>query len=134
VDQPALQRQTPFAWNISPTYDTKHFSLRVGLAFNGTSIYEYQYIAPVLTPGAGSDPSGLGPKGPSGDAYTYAHLQVDAQGSYRIGHGFSVMAYGLNLTNEVFGFYTGSQQFVMQREYYKPTYGGGLRYTWGDKL
>jgi TonB-dependent receptor len=134
VDQPALQRQTPYAWNISPTYDTKHFSLRVGVAFNGTSIYQYQYISPVLAPGAGTDPSGLGPKGPSGDIYTYAHLQVDAQGTYHIGHGFSVMAYGLNLTNEVFGFYTGSQQFVNQREYYKPTYGGGLRYTWGDKL
>ena len=42
------------------------------------------------------------------------------------------MAYGLNLTNEVFGYYQGSTQFVNQREYYKPTYGGGLRYTFGS--
>ena len=43
------------------------------------------------------------------------------------------MAYGLNITNEVFGFYQGSTQFVNQREYYKPTYGGGLRYTLGEQ-
>jgi outer membrane receptor protein involved in Fe transport len=135
TDHPALQRQTPYAWNISPTYDTKRLSLRMGIAYNGTDIYSYYYITPSEVPGAKNpDPNGLGPKGPNGDIYTYAHLQVDAQGSYRIGRGFSVMAYGLNLTNEVFGYYQGSTQFVNQREYYKPTYGGGLRYTWGDKL
>jgi len=135
TDQPALQRQTPNSWNLSPTYDTKHFSVRVGLAFNGTSIYTYNYITPSATLGLiggnSTDPSGLGPKGPSGDTYTYAHMQLDAQGSYRAGH-FTLMAYGLNLTNEVFGYYTGSTQFVAQREYYKPTYGGGLRYTFGE--
>jgi hypothetical protein len=40
-----------------------------------------------------------------------------------------VYAYGLNLNNEVFGFYNGSPQYVVQREYYKPTYAGGLRYN-----
>jgi hypothetical protein len=43
------------------------------------------------------------------------------------------MAYGLNLQNSVFGYYTGSSQFINQREYYKPTYGGGLRYTFGQE-
>ena len=108
TDSPALQRQTPYSWNIGPTYDTKRLSLRMGIAYNGTSIYSYYYIDPALVPGANNpDPNGLGPKGPTGDIYTYAHLQVDAQGSYHIGHGFSVMAYGLNLTNEVFGYYQG---------------------------
>ena len=32
------------------------------------------------------------------------------------------MVSGLNLNNEVFGFYQGSSQFPIQREYYKPTY------------
>ena len=41
------------------------------------------------------------------------------------------MVSGLNLNNEVFGYYTGSDQFVNQREYYKPTYTGGLRYNFG---
>jgi TonB-dependent receptor len=135
TDHPALQRQTPYSWNIGPTYDTKHLSLRMGIAYNGTDIYQYYYITPSQVPGASNpDPNGLGPKGPNGDIYTYGHLQVDAQGTYHIGHGFSVMAYGLNLTNEVFGYYQGNTEFVNQREYYKPTYGGGVRYTWGDKL
>ena len=132
IDQPALQRQTPNAWNISPTYDTKRLSVRVGFQYTGASIYTYDYVSPVAAPGVGADPSGLGPKGPSGDVYTYAHTQLDAQGSYKIGRGFTAMAYGLNLTNEVFGYYQGSLQFVNQREYYKPTYGGGLRYTFGE--
>jgi hypothetical protein len=39
------------------------------------------------------------------------------------------MAYGLNLNNEVFGYYTGSTNFVNQREYYRSTYAGGVKYT-----
>jgi TonB-dependent receptor len=125
TDHPTLQRQTPNSFNLGPTYDTKHISVRVGLQWTGASIYTYQW-----TPGL--DYSGLGPKGPSGDIYTYQHTQLDAQGSYRFGHGFTLMAYGLNLTNEVFGFYQGATQFVNQREYYRPTWGGGLTYAWGD--
>jgi len=34
---------------------------------------------------------------------------------------------GLNLTNEVFGYYTGSPVFVNQRESYKSDYSGRLR-------
>jgi TonB-dependent receptor len=125
TDQPALQRQTPQSWNLGPTYDTKRLSVRAGLQYTGASIYTYNWSP-------GIDVSHLGPKGPSGDIYTYAHMQVDAQGSYKIGRGFTAMAYGLNLTNEVFGYYQGSTQFVNQREYYRPTYGGGLRYTFGE--
>jgi hypothetical protein len=54
---------------------------------------------------------------------------VDAQASYRLGKGIEVYAQGLNLNNEVFGFYYGSLQYIAQREYYHPTYGGGLRWT-----
>jgi len=121
-DSPALQRQAPNSWNISPTYDRGRFSVRVGLAYNGPSIYQYEYQA-------ASDPSALGPKGPSGDIYTLPHLQLDAQASVRLAHGVSMIAYGLNLTNEVFGYYQGSPIFVNQREYYQPTYAMGLRYN-----
>ena len=41
------------------------------------------------------------------------------------------MVSGLNLNNEVFGYYQGSTQFVNQREYYKPTYSGGFRFDLG---
>ena len=37
------------------------------------------------------------------------------------------MVYGLNLNNEVFGFYNGSPQYVVQREFYKPTIAFGVR-------
>ena len=58
-----------------------------------------------------------------------AHLQLDAQGSIRLGHGLSAVVSALNITNEVFGYYTGSQIFVNQREFYKSDYSGGLRYS-----
>ncbi len=122
TDHPTLQRQAPNNWNISPTYDKGRVSIRVGLAYNGPSIYGYSYQL-------SSDPSGLGPKGPSGDVYTLAHLQLDVQGSLRLKYGFTFIASGLNLTDEVFGYYTGSPIFVNQREYYKPTYSIGMRYT-----
>jgi TonB-dependent receptor len=129
TDTPALQMQTPNVWNISPTYDTKRLSARLGLSYNGPCIFQYSWLAPTLI--AGSDPSGLGPKGPSGDIYTYPHMQVDAQMSYRLPRGLTLMAYGLNLTNEVFGYYQGSPQFVNQREYYKPSYAFGMKYDFG---
>jgi hypothetical protein len=40
--------------------------------------------------------------------------------------GFSYVMYGLNLTNEVFGFYQGSTQYMIQREYYGPA---GFRWS-----
>jgi hypothetical protein len=59
----------------------------------------------------------------------YGHYQFDTQASYHLPLGFQVYAYGLNLNNEVFGFYNGSKQYVVQREYYHPTYAGGIRWT-----
>jgi hypothetical protein len=37
--------------------------------------------------------------------------------------------YGLNLTDEVFGFYNGSTQYMLQREYYRPTIAAGMRWN-----
>lgn len=131
TDHPSLIDQAANTWNISPTYDTRRFSLRTGIAYNGKSLFSYNWVSPDAAPGAGADPSGLGPKGPSGDVWTLPHMQVDAQATYRFWRGFSFLVSGLNLNNEVFGYYTGSDQFVQQREYYKPTYTGGLRYNFG---
>ena len=47
----------------------------------------------------------------------------------RLAHGLSLVAYGLNLNNEVFGFYNGSPQYVVQREYYQPTIAMGIRWN-----
>lgn len=129
TDSPRMIDQATNTWNLSPTFDRKRLSIRAGLSYNGKSPFSYNWISPSLAPGAGADPSGLGPSGPSGDVWTLAHYQVDAQGTYRIWKGLSMLVSGLNLNNEVFGYYTGSDVFVNQREYYKPTYTGGLRYN-----
>ena len=126
-DHPTTIDQAPNTWKISPSYDTNRFSARLGLAYDEASLFSYSYVAPTYVTGA--DVSGLGPHGPSGDIFTLTHYQVDAQVSYRFYKGINVVADGLNLNNEVFGYYQGSGQFVNQREYYKPTYSGGLRYN-----
>ena len=118
-DNPPLQRQAPNNWNLSPTYDRGRISLRVGLSYNGASIYAYQY----------QDGAQFGLRGPFGDIYFYPHLQLDAQASIRLAKGFSAIVYGLNLNNEVFGFYNGDPKYVLQREYYGPTIGAGVRWN-----
>jgi hypothetical protein len=40
-----------------------------------------------------------------------------------------VLASGLNMNNEVFGFYNGSPEYMTQREYYEPTFSFGLRWN-----
>jgi len=56
---------------------------------------------------------------------------VDAQASYRIprGHGIQAVVSLLNLNNEVFGFYFGSEKYPIRREYYSRTVSLGLRWT-----
>jgi TonB-dependent receptor len=121
TDKPAMLRQAPNTWNVSPTFDTKKFSMRLGMTYNDKMIYAYQWFD-------GAD-NVAGVKGPAGDNYLYSHMQTDVQASYKLPWGLQVYGYGLNLNNEVFGFYNGSPQYVVQREYYKPTYAGGLRYN-----
>jgi TonB-dependent receptor len=137
TDNPALLRQAPNTWNISPTYDRRRLSIRVGLAYNGPNIFQYQYhdlsLNPTPPPAATPNPQPGGTKGPSGDNYLYSHFQVDAQGSYYLGKGVTAIVSGLNLNNAVFGFYNGSPQFVVQREYYKPTYTFGFRWDLGHE-
>jgi len=137
TDSPALLRQAPDTWNISPTFDRGRLSIRVGLAYNGRNIFAYAYQNLTRDPAVTGDPSGrtVAPitptppiNGPTGDLYLYPHLQVDAQGSFRIRRGLQFVAAGLNLNNEVFGFYMGSNPFFIQREYYKPTFTFGMRW------
>jgi TonB-dependent receptor len=131
TDSPALLRQAPHTWNLSPTYDRGPLSFRLGLSYNAANIFAYQYQN-LNSDGTPVDPGDLtagGTKGPGGDNYLYAHLQIDAQAVVRVGRDLSMVVSGLNLNNEVFGFYNGSTQYVVQREFYKPTFAIGVRYT-----
>lgn len=123
TDQPALQRQAPNNWNFDYTYDKKDVSARLGLTHNDASIFFYSF----------SQGSLGGLHGPLGDQYLYPHTQVDLQVSYWLphGHGLQVIGYVLNMTDETFGFYQGSERFPIQREYYGPTFAGGMRWTLG---
>lgn len=116
TDHPTLVRTAPNNWNFDVTYDKKGFSARMGLTHNDAYIWSY---APAPD------------KGPAGDTYLYPHTQVDAQVSYWIprGHGLQAIVSILNLNDEVFGFYNGSEPHPIQREYYSRTVFVGLRWT-----
>jgi TonB-dependent receptor len=130
-DHPTLQRTAPNNYNFDVTYDKYGVSARMGLTHNDAYLWSYAYQdgTPIL--GTPTDPTPGGLKGPLSDTYIYPHTQVDAQVSYLIpkGRGVSFIGQFLNLNNEVFGFYNGSQQYPIQREYYWPTYTFGLRWT-----
>jgi TonB-dependent receptor len=126
TDHPALLRQAPNTWNLGMTYDKARFSMRFGVSHNDANIYAYNYQAT----GNDTDPI-IGLRGPNGDIYLYAHTQFDVQGSYRMYKGLQLVVSGLNLSNEVFGFYQGSTIYPVQREFYKPSIIFGMRWSSG---
>jgi len=140
TDSPSLMGTARHAFNIEPAYELGRYEVHMGMSYNGSNIYAYQYYAtasgiaecgnPNPSPTAAAPLNGP-INGPCGDNYFYPHFQVDAQISARIYRGLQLQVQGLNLTNEVFGFYNGSEQYMTQREYYKPTYEATLRWTSG---
>lgn len=118
-DKPRLLYNAPNLFNIGPTYNRGPLSMQMNVNFNQASIYYYQY----------ADGAPGGPQGPLGDNYNYNHLQIDAQGSYALRKGLQLVVSGLNLNNEVFGFYYGSPKYDTQREFYHPTFSFGLKWT-----
>jgi TonB-dependent receptor len=124
TDHPSLQRQAPNTWNFNLTYDKSRFSVRFAISHNDANIAAYNFQANSTS----NDPI-VGLRGPTGDNYFYAHTQYDIQGSYRVHKGLQFVASGLNLSNEVFGFYNGSPIYPVQREFYKPTVSFGFRWT-----
>lgn len=118
-DKPRLLENAPNIFNIGPTYNRGSLEMGMNINYNGASIYTYQY----------TDGAPGGPQGPLGDFINYPHTEVDAQGSYALHRGFRLIASGLNLTNEEFGFYNGSPKYDIQREFYHPTYSFGVSWT-----
>jgi len=124
TDHPSLDRTSPNDYNFNLTYDKSRLSGRFAISHNDSSIAAYQWDA---STGPAEDPI-LGMKGPTGDNYFYPHTQFDVQGSYRVYKGLQIVGSGLNLSNEVFGFYNGSKIYPVQREYYRPTASFGVRW------
>jgi TonB-dependent receptor len=125
TDQPSLDRTSPNDYNFNLTYDRYRFSGRFAISHNDESIASYGWQA---SNGPANDPI-LGLRGPLGDNYFYPHTQFDVQGNFRLYKGVQVVASGLNLSNEVFGFYNGSKIYPVQREYYRPTVSFGIRWS-----
>jgi TonB-dependent receptor len=128
TDSPPLIGQARHAFNIEPAYELNRFFTHLGISYNGANDNAYQYFNNQADP---SNDSAGPPNGPNGDNYFYPHLQIDAQAGARLYRGLNLVFNGLNLTNEVFGFYNGSPQYMTQREYYKPTYSASLRWVSG---
>lgn len=132
TDSPSLMGTAKHAFNIEPAYELGRYEVHMGMSYNGSNIYAYQYYSTAsgiaeCNNGGNPNPTATAPlngpiNGPCGDNYFYPHFQVDAQMGARIYRGLQLQVQGLNLTNEVFGFYNGSEQYMTQREYYKPTY------------
>ena len=125
TDHPLLDRTAPITYNINVTYDKSRFSGRFAISYNDANIATYQWNA---TTGPINDPI-LGVRGPTGDNYFYPHTQFDTQGSYRVHNNLQVVGSILNMSNQVFGFYNGTGIYPVQREYYRPTYSFGFRWT-----
>ncbi len=146
-DSPSLMGSAKHAFNIEPGYEFGRYGAHMGMSYNSSNIDAYQYYPTAANgqvqlqscnnnPNPNPTPSAPynGPiNGPCGDNYFYPHLQVDAQMSARIYRGLHLEMEGLDLNNEVFGFYNGSPQYMTQREYYKPTYSFSLRWISGSE-
>jgi TonB-dependent receptor len=132
TDKPSLDRTSPNDYNFNLTYDKGRFSGRFAISHNDESIAAYNWSTTNINDGSTistpNDPI-LGLKGPGGDNFFYPHTQFDVQGNYRVYKGWQVVASGLNLSNEVFGFYNGSEIYPVQREYYRPTLSFGFRWS-----
>jgi len=111
TDSPRLQRTTPHEANVNLTYDKGGFSFRGALTYNSATLFSYAY----------QDGAQGGITGPLGDTYINAHTQIDAQASYTLKSGVRFLVSALNINNQVFGFYNGSPQYNIQREFYGPT-------------
>jgi TonB-dependent receptor len=120
-DAPPLVGQAPFSYNITPAYATRRALVSLGISYDGPYIAAYQW--------QDGQPGGI--TGPNGDNYYFERTQVDAQASYYLGKGFTLTGSGENMNNALLGFYNGDKYHMTQREYYKPIYYGGLRWSLG---
>jgi TonB-dependent receptor len=109
-----LPRQAENIANVAGTYDLGHVSARLAWQYQGQSIYSY---------GDGTSTAG-------GDTYFYPHAQVDASLLIGLTRETQLQLQGLDLNNEVFGFFNGTpgHAYSIQREVYGRSFIVGLKY------
>ncbi len=139
-DSPSLMGTAKHAFNIEPSYELSRYSAHMGMSYNSSNIDAYQYFSndsgiPSGVCGNRTDPTLRAVNGPSTDpAATTTSIRISRwtrRWAHALYAGLQLQVEGLNLNNEVFGFYNGSPQYMTQREYYKPTYSASLRWTSG---
>lgn len=99
MEEIRLPGQAAHVGNLSLSYDYKKFNIRVATNFNG------EYVAEL-----GDDSSE--------DVYVNDRVQLDITGAYRINPKFQVFAEFLNVTNQPYEVYVGSEDTFIQREFY----------------
>lgn len=109
-----LPRQAENVANVAGTYDLGRVSARLAWQYQGQSIYSY----------------GDGSSTPDGDTYFYPHAQVDASLLVTMARDIQLQLQGLDLNNEVFGFFNGTpgHAYSIQREVYGRSFIVGLKY------
>ena len=109
----ALPRQAPNVANVAGTYELHRLSARVAWQYQGASIYSY----------------GDGSSSASGDTYFYPHAQLDASLLFTVTRQAQIQLQGLDLNNEIFGFYNGvpGSEHSIQREVYGRSFIAGVR-------
>ncbi|HEY0779471.1 MAG TPA: TonB-dependent receptor [Gemmatirosa sp.] len=114
-----LARQAPNVANLGLTYDLGRVSARASYQYQGASIYSY----------------GDGTRTASGDTYFYPHGQVDASIIANVTPLVSLQLQGLNLNDEIFGFYQGAPgaTYSIQRETYGRSFIIGVKYGFGGR-
>lgn len=94
-----LPGQAQHVGNLSLAYDFKKFNIRLSANFNG------EYLTEV-----GSEKSE--------DLYVRDRVQIDGSASYTVSNKFRIFAEFLNMTNQPFEVFQGSEDRYIQREFY----------------
>ncbi|MBN2090548.1 TonB-dependent receptor [candidate division KSB1 bacterium] len=102
--------QPDHVFNVALSYEKAGFSGQVSLNYHDQFVLEY---------GEDSD----------SDVFVNTHLQLDFSASYQFTKNFKLFMEMVNLTDEPYRTYLGSEERPYQLEYYKPWAKIGLRYS-----
>jgi TonB-dependent receptor len=97
-------------FNVALSYEKAGFSAQLSLNYHDRFVLEY-----------GEDADS--------DLFVNKHLQLDFSGSYQIASQLKLFFEMVNLTNEPYRTYLGTEERPFQFEYYRPWTRLGLRYS-----